>query len=190
MEKDIKTEVRIGTIAWHQSKIDEIRSRNSKPINTSSIKTKAKEPQPRHQSKVEYDFLKYVRVVFKWAVENYPELTRPEIEFLLYLYGIGAFSKKQFNDYHKLLGLYSIKTLQKFEDTDFIHIWRVRRGNEHALYTLTQKSKILCNKMHRYSCGVDDVPTSSSNNKMIRKDAPRINNYYLDMIKRMNKDKS
>lgn len=195
---------KIGTIAWHQQKIDEIRATHSKKAQAQHAKKRAeikegygntlkintKTPLPRYRSRIEYDFLKYIRVVFKWVADNYPELNRPEVELLLYLYGIGAFSKKQFNDYHKLLGLYSIKTLKKFEKDGWIRVWRVRKGREHALYTLTQKAKIMCNKMHRYAAGVEEIPLNPVSNKMDRVDAPRINNYYLDMIKKMNKDKA
>jgi DNA-binding MarR family transcriptional regulator len=195
---------KIGTIAWHQQKIDEIRathSKRAKKVHKSkqddvkegygnTLKITTEKPTPRYRSRVEYDFLKYIRIVFKWAVDNNPELSRPQIELLLYLYGTGAFSRKQFNDYHKLVGMYSIKTLKKFEEEGWIRLWRKKKGREYALYTLTQKAKILCNKMHKYSCGEEEMPDDVNINKMARKDAPRINKYYLEMIKRMNKDKA
>lgn len=200
----------VGTIRWHQQQIDEIRAKKSKAGKAGSKaqiaarekkfgktpfkynqKFKGKKPLPRYRSRIEYDFLKYIRVVFKWAVENYPDLSRPQVELLLYLYGTGAFSMKQFNDYHKLVGMYAIKSLKKFEKDGYIKLWRRRKGKDHALYTLTHKAKILCGKMHRYSCGVEEMPDNPvSTNKMIREGAPRINNYYLDIIKRMNQDKA
>lgn len=197
-----------GTIAYHEWHIERIRKRYSdkakkqhdkrrekeegefKKGYNNVAKTNIKKPKPRYRSRIDYDFLKYIRIVFKWAVENNPELTRQQIEFLLYLYGVGAFSKKQFNDFHKLIGLYSVKTMQKFLDEGWIKVWRVRKGREYALYTLTHKAKIMCSQMHKFSCGLEEIPMTISANKMARKDAPRINNYYLDMIKRMNKDKA
>lgn len=194
----------MGTIAWHQYHIDKIRATHSKKAKEQHAKKRkqfkkgynnnlpvnTKKPLPRYRSRIEYDFLKYIRVIFKWALENNPELNRPELELLLYLYGIGAFSRKQFNDYHKLLGLYSIRTLDKFEKEGYIKLWRKKKGKEHALYTLTQKAKIMCNKMHRYACGVEDIPDNPVSNRMARVDAPRINKYYLDVIKKMSKDKA
>lgn len=198
---------KIGSLSWHREKVRELEEKQGKAGRAGSkariekhhsykdgygntIKTNTKEPYPRFRSRIEYDFLKYIRVVFKWALDNYPDLSKPEIEFLLYLYGIGAFSKKQFDDYHKLLGLYSIKTLTKFEDDGWIRLWRPKASKTHALYTLTQKAKIMCNKMHRFSCGVEEIPLNPVSNAMAKKDAPRINTYYLDMIKKMNKDKA
>ena len=199
-----KKQPKIGTLSWHRQKIKQIQERNSKRAKQvhekkrgeikegygNTIKVNTKTPPTRYRSRVEYDFLKYIRIVFKWATDNNPELGRPQIELLLYLYGLGAFSRKQFNDYHKLVGMYGVKTLKKFEDEGWIKLWRKKKGREHALYTLTQKTKIMCNKMHRYACGVEEMSSNPVSNKMARKDAPRINNYYLDMIKRMNKDKA
>lgn len=203
MDKESKMP-KVGTIAYHEWHIKRIRSMYSKKAKEQHARKRAqfkegydntakitvKDPPARYRSRIDYDFLKYIRIIFKWASENYPDLTRPQIEFLLYLYGVGAFSKKQFNDYHRLLGLYAIKTLQKFLDEGWIKVWRVRKGKEYALYTLTHKSKIMCNSMHKFACGLEEIPMNMSANRMARKDAPRINNYYLDMIKRMNKDKS
>jgi len=195
---------KIGTIAWHEDQIKQIRATHSKKAKAQHAKKRAekkykyqdhtpttlKKPLPRYRSRIEYDFLKYVRIVFKWALENNKDLNRPNLELLLYLYGVGAFSKKQFNDYHKLLGLYAIKTLTEFEENGWIKLWRAQKGRQHALYTLTQKGKILCNKMHRYSCGVEEIPENPVSNDMMKKGSPRINGYYMDMIKRMNKDKA
>lgn len=195
---------KMGTIAWHQQKIDEIRATHSKKAKAQHAKRKAKmkegynnnlpthtkTPYPRYRSRIDYDFLKYIRVVFRWALVNNPELSRPQLEILLYLYGTGAFSKRQFNDFHKLLGMYSMKTLDEMIKLGFIKLWRPRKGRQHALYTLTQKAKRLCNKMHKYCAGVEEIPDHPSQNKMAEKDAPRMDGYYMNIIKKMNKDKA
>jgi hypothetical protein len=192
-----------GSLTWHRQQVARLEKERESKLKVkrakkagykdgygNTIKINTKTPYPRYRSRIEYDFLKYIRVVFKWAADNYPELNRPEVEFLLYLYGVGAFSKKQFNDYHMLLGLYSIKTLKKFEKDGWIKLWRTKNGKTHALYTLTHKAKMMCSKMHRFSAGVEEIPMNPVSNAMAKEDAPRINNYYLDIIKRMNKDKA
>ena len=198
---------RTGTIKYHQKKIDEIRKKRSeagkkgaekrieglpKPKKGyhKNQKKNTKKPKTRYRSFIEYDFLKYIRVVFKWATDNYPDLNRPRIEFLLYLYGTGAFSKRQFHDYHKLLGMYHNKELDNLIDLGYVKVWRPKKGKEHALYTLTQKAKIMCAKMHKFSCGDSQIPLSEVSNDMMKEGKPRINRYYLDMIKKMNKDKA
>ena len=147
-----------------------------------------KKPKVRKVSRVDYDFLKYIRMVFRWALENNPELKRNDIEMLLYLYPIGAFSMSQFSAFHKTMGLYSIKTMSKFMKAGYIEVWRERRGNEKKLYHLTQKAKVMCAKMHKFSCGDAEIPLNPMVNEMAKRDKPRINNYYLEMIKKMNKE--
>lgn len=197
---------KIGSIAWHYSKIEEkiakkskagqagAKARNEKYFKYKegyghNLTTKKKKPLPRYRSRIDYDFLKYIRLVFKWAIEN-NELNRPQLEFLLYLYGIGAFSRKQFDDYHKLIGLYSVKTLQWFMDEGWVTIWRTKSKESHMLYVVTQKGKMLCNLMHKYAAGIEEIPVTKSLNKMAGDEASRMNTYYINMIKRMNKDKA
>ena len=200
---------KIGSIAWHKAEITKkggklsragkagSKARKDKHFNFkdgygNTIKKNVKTPYPRYRSRVEYDFLKYVRLVFKWAQENYG-LSRPQLELLLFLYGTGAFSKKQFNDYHKTVGMYADKTLTDFIDEGWIVLWRPANKNKkiHRLYTLTQKGKIMCNKMHRFSCGKDEIPMTKAINVLVeKKEEKRINSYYLDAIKRMNQDKA
>ena len=147
-------------------------------------------PKPRLKSRSEYDFLKYIRVVFKWATENNPTLNRPQIELLLYLYSLGAFSKKEFTDYHKTISLYQQKTLDYFIKEGWVKVWRVRKGKEHALYNLTRKAKTLCYRMHSISCGVEEIPESAVYNNLEKKGSKRINGYYMDIIKKMNSDRA
>lgn len=147
-----------------------------------------KKPKTRKTSRVDYDFLKYIRLVFRWALENNPELKRNDIEMLLYLYPLGAFSMSQFQAFHRTMGLYAIKTLSKFMEAGYIEVWRERRGKEKKLYHLTQKAKVMCAKMHKFSCGDAEIPMNPVNNEMLKKDKPRINKYYIEMIKKMNKE--
>ena len=180
---------RIGTIKWHQDKIDEIRARN-RGRNKPAKKKKIDIPN-RSKVKTNYDFLMYIRIVMRWAVEN-SNLTKPQIEILLYLYGCGTFSKKQFHDYHKTLGIYEQKTLDMFTREGWIVLWRPAQKSKkmHALYTLSHKAKIFCSKMHKICCGVEEIPTDEVRNKLAGNTGKRIDTYYMDMIKRMNKNKS
>jgi hypothetical protein len=198
---------KIGSVKWHEEKIAEIKSkkaeagkigskaRNDKHFNFkdgygNTLKTPRKKPKPRYRSRVEYDFLKYIRIIFKWATDNYPELNRPKIEFLLYLYSLGAFSRKQFDDFHKTVGLYSVKTLKGFEEGGWITTWRTKKGKSHALYVLTHKAKLMCNKMHKFAAGTEEIPMNELSNAMMKEGTPRINRYYLEIIKKMNKDRA
>lgn len=150
--------------------------------------TKKKIPPTRYKNRTAYDFLQYIRVVFKWATENY-DLSRPEIELLLYLYPKNGFTKKQFTNYQRLISIYQIKSFRKLTDEGWIRMFRPRKGKETALYVLTDKSKRLCSRMHRFCTGEAEIPTSPRSNALAREGGKRINNYYLDAIKQMNKDK-
>jgi hypothetical protein len=198
-----------GTIAWHKAQIKKkqgdlseagkagAKARQESKYNYkegygNTIKKNTKEPYPRYRSRVEYDFLMYARLVFKWAQENY-ELNRPQLELILFLYGTGAFSKKQFSDYHKTVGMYCDKTLNEFIKEGWVTVWRPanRKMKIHKLYTLSQKAKIMCSKMHKYSCGKEEIPMTKARNVLVeKKEEKRINGYYLDAIKRMNNNKA
>ena len=150
--------------------------------------TKNKQPKPRFRTEREYDFLSNTRIVFKWATENH-DLTRAKLELLLYLYSKALFNKKQLADFHKTIGIYQQKTLHEFLDKGFIMLWRVRSRQECALYALTEKGKRLCARMHLMCTGEEKIPLTKVTNRMLsKKDAPRIDGYWLDMMKRNNKE--
>lgn len=152
--------------------------------------TRNKSPKPRYRTSREYDFLQYIRVIMKWATVN-NDLVRGEVEILLFLYPKGAFSAKTFNDYHRTFGMYQRKLMAKFINEGWITLWRPKKGRQNALYTLTNKAKKLCDKMHKFSTGEEAIPETPYN-KLTKKgeDAPRIHTYYMDAIKRMNKNRN
>ena len=147
--------------------------------------TKRPKPKPQHSSVRDYDFLQYIRVVYKWALQENPELSRGQLEMLLYLYPKGAFTYGQFHKYHKLVGLYQRRALDYLIDKGYLKVWKVRSPK---LYTLTEKAKTLCDTMHKYCTGDKKVPMGEDSALVVDK-ATRINNYYLDMIADMNKRK-
>jgi len=194
---------KIGSIRWHEQKLKEKREKarlrgkrngfgKKKGDNLYNNVENRKKPETRYRSRVEYDFLKYIRVVMRWATENHPELSRGQIELLLYLYTLGAFSQNQFNQYHRILGMYAAKTMDLLIDHGYIRMWRAKRGRVCALYVLTHKAKLMCNRMHKFCVGEEEMPESARFNNIAKgkADSPRINNYYMDIIKRMNKDKA
>lgn len=162
-----------------------IKSRTDR-INNS--KTRTSKPIPRYSSVREYDFLKYIRVVFKWAMSNY-DLSRIDLDMLLYLYPEGPFSKSKFSKFHKILGIHSMKTFDELVEKGWLTVWRPKQTDKHALYTLTNKGKKLCDRMHKFCTGELKIPTSATANKIAQDGGPRINNYYMNVIKKMNKDR-
>lgn len=152
-------------------------------------KTKKKKPLPRHRLTRDYDFLQYIRPVFRWATENYG-LSRPYVELILFLYPKGVFTQNDFYNFHKILGIYQIKTFKMMLKEGFIVVWRPKKRGQKALYSLTNKAKQMCNKMHKFLTGEKEIPINSKNNILAQEGRPRIDKYYIDVIKSMNKDKS
>ena len=177
----------MGSIAWHEQKIAEIRGRN----RGKGAKKKERKVPNRGRVTVKYDFLKYIRVVLKWATAN-SDLTRPQIELMLYLYCEGVFSKRQYHDYHKIIGMYEQKTLDILTEKGWVTLFKPANKDtkEPDLYTLTHSSKKFCAKIHRLCCGVEEIPTEARHNKLAEKGGKRIDDYYMHMIKKMNGDMS
>lgn len=142
-----------------------------------------KKPQ-RYQQTVEYDFLQYIRIVKKWALENH-NITTKELDMLLYLNPAGIFTQKDFYFFHKTIGMYGNKAFERLMAEGWISVWRERKNQQKALYTLTTKAKLLCNRMHKMCLGEEDIPVSRAN-KMLTSDKV-INKYYLEVIKKMKK---
>ena len=153
-----------------------------------NVKTKIKRPLPQYNSVRDFDFLQYIRIVFKWAVKNNTDLSRSKIETLLYLYPKGAFTYSQFYKYYKTIGMYQSKALAEFIKSGYIKVWKLRTGRTPKLFALTDKAKILCDKMHKYCVGVEKLPIDTTNLLVSDKEV-RMNKYFVDMIKDMNKRK-
>jgi hypothetical protein len=139
----------------------------------------------KYSSKVEYDFLQYIRIVMRWAYSNI-ELPQRYIELLLYLYPIGVFTMFQFRSMCRTISMYEKKQLDMLVDKGFIRIWRPRKGIMQAeLYTLTDKSRLLCARMHKMCVAEEKIPISSHN--AMTKSEFRIDKYFLEKAKKMNK---
>ena len=196
---------KIGTIKWHEEKIAQIRATHSKKAKARHAakrarqegedkynrnKYKLKKP-PKYKSRIEYDFLRYIKIIFRWATDNHPELSRSDVEILLYLYGMGAFSRKQFKDFHDLFAFSrKARSFTRFVKDGWIRLWRPRVSKEEvALYILTTKATYLCSRMHKYACGDLEIPENYNANKMYATNKPKINQLYTKMLERMNKER-
>lgn len=148
-----------------------------------------KKPKAQYTSVRDYDFLQYIRIVMRWALDNNDTLTKGKLEMLLYLYPKGAFTFSEFYKFHKTVSLYQRKTLDELLKDGWIYIWRPKSGSKVALYALSNRAKTLCDKMHKYCVGDEELPTTTKENKLFDKGGKRINNYFADMIVDMNKRK-
>lgn len=168
-------------------KVKILKARKKRGVRNYST-TRNKKPIPNHKTSREYDFLQYIRLVFRWGITN-SKLSRQNLELLLYLYPRGAFTRYKFNLYHKTIAIYQAKTLDMFLKNGWVVVWRPKKGRDAALYVLTDKAKVLCDNMHKYCTGDKEIPLDDRN-VMVKDKSTRINQYYLNMIKGMNKERS
>lgn len=164
--------------------------RRGQPIKKARIYAKVrKKPPVICHKEVTYDFLKWIRVVFKWAKEH-SGLNRPELEMLLYLYPIGPFTKAQFIDYHNTIGYTMPSTWKDHISNGWIREWRSGKRNMKGLFDLTSKAKIVCSKMHQMCVGDMDVPTSRRSNPLNRQKDVKVNAHYTKLFKQMNAERA
>lgn len=154
-----------------------------KKINRTTTK---KKPLPRYRSSRDYDFLQYIRPVYRWALDN-TDLTKGELEMLLYLYPMGVFTKTKFFEYQRIINIKQQLTFKQLQERGWIKVWRTKTRKESALYALTHKAKTLCDNMHKFLVGDKDLPVTPRNNETA-KGKKRIDNYFMDVIKKMNKE--
>ena len=81
------------------------------------------------------DFMKYWRVVRKWAYIKYG-LSVPKLEMLLFLYSEGKFSKTQFDEYKQIFS-FDTKWFERLREQGYIVKWRNQSNGEKALYCLS-----------------------------------------------------
>lgn len=160
--------------------------RSPKEPYTVRSRTRNLKPKDLYRTNREYNFLQYIRPVFKWAVSN-TGLPRPRVEMLLYLYSKGTFTKTEFYNYHKIVGIHQLKTFDEFINNGYMTVWRDKKKGRSALYSLTNKAKIMCAKMHKMLVGDMDIPSIKNNDPS--KPEARINGYYMDVIKKINKER-
>lgn len=136
-----------------------------------------------------FSFLQYLRVVMHWAKRN-SDLTRPQIELLLYLHPIGIFKKQDFTFFCRVVQMNHNGLFAMLVEEGWIEQWRPAKYSKKqaALYTLTQKAIKLCNRIHKMCLGEEKVPEGTAN-KMTSSERP-IDKYYMNVIKKMNEKNS
>jgi len=139
-----------------------------------------------YQGEVAYDFLANYRIIFKWATVTH-NLRKSDLELMLYLLPVKLFKKSDFSIFHQILGIYHGITFKRLMDEGWLTVWRPRKGNESALYTLSPKAKRLCSEIHRMCVGELKIPENIKSNKLADSKEKVIHKFYMNAIKNMNK---
>ena len=140
------------------------------------------------RGEIKVDFLKNYRLVSRWATKN-NNLNVPDLELLFYLDPIHYFT---IDDFKTGTLFYSwdkerFYRLQQDGWIDKTHFGRGRRG-DHNKYKISQKGKLLINKIYRILVGQEDLPSSAKRNSIMKRKT-YIDKVYSQAIKKFNKQK-
>lgn len=115
----------------------------------------------------DFDILKNFRLVRFWVRDNY-NITLPELEMLLYLYGEGLFDYGRFLKYQDLNG-WDSKKFKRMKDTGWIVPFG-RGMNSQIVYELSQKGRLVCSRVYKMLNGLELIPEDPKKNKSIGQD--------------------
>jgi len=140
------------------------------------------------RGELKVDFLKYYRLVSRWAAKN-NDLNIADLELLFYLDPILYFT---INDFKDGTLFYSwdkerFYRLQREGWIDKTHKGVGRRG-DHNKYKVSQKGKLLINKIYRILIDKEDIPSSARRNTIMKRKT-YIDKVYSQAIKKFNKQK-
>ncbi len=140
------------------------------------------------RGELKVDFLKNYRLVSRWATKN-NNLNVADLELLFYLDPIQYFT---IDDFKTGTLFYSwdkerFYRLQKDGWIDKTHFGRGRRG-DHNKYKVSQKGKLLINRIYRILIGEEDLPSSAKRNSIMKRKT-YIDKVYSQAIKEFNKQK-
>lgn len=101
------------------------------------------------------DYLKYWRVVRKWAYVKY-DLTVPKLEMLLFLYSEGKFSRTDFNEYNQIFS-WDTKWFERLREEGHIVKWRNQMNGQKALYCLSVQTIGIIKSIYRKLDGTEAI---------------------------------
>ena len=140
------------------------------------------------RGELKVDFLKYYRLVSRWATKN-NDLNVADLELLFYLDPILYFTIEDFKDGTLFYSWDKERfyRLQRDGWIEKIHKGIGRRG-DHNKYKVSQKGKLLINKIYRILIGEEDIPSSAKRNSIMKRKT-YIDKVYSQAIKEFNKQK-
>jgi len=140
------------------------------------------------RGEVKVDFLKYYRLVSRWACRN-NDLSIADLELLFYLDPIIYFTIEDFKT-GTLFYTWDKERFYRLQKQEWInksHSGGGRRG-DHNKYKVSQKGKLLINRIYRILINEEELPTSAKRNKIMKRET-YIDKVYSEAIKKFNKQK-
>lgn len=140
------------------------------------------------RGELKVDFLKYYRLVSRWAAKN-NNLSVADLELLFYLDPIVYFT---IEDFKTGTLFYSwdkerFYRLQKNNWIDKSHLGKGRKG-DHNKYKVSQKGKLLINKIYRILIDEESLPSSAKRNTIMKRKT-YIDKVYSQAIEKFNNHK-
>ena len=140
------------------------------------------------RGELKVDFLKYYRLVSRWACKE-NSISISDLELLFYLDPIVYFTIDDFKT-GTLFYTWDKERFYRLQKQGWInksHNGGGRRG-DHNKYKVSQKGKLLINKIYRILIGEEDLPASAKRNKIMKRET-YIDKVYSQAIKEFNKKK-
>lgn len=131
------------------------------------------------------DYLKYWRVIRKYACEKY-DITPGELDIMLFLYSESYFTRDDFDRFDKLLP-WDKTRLPRMIKAGWIDVFRKwdKQKQKGARYVLSFKARRAINSIYKKLDG-EDIPMTICNNPMFKKKTSFSNKVYKQMIMYMN----
>lgn len=117
-------------------------------------------------SKLEYTFLQYHSMIWKWALAN-NDISRVELEMLLYISTLITFNRVEFVEAQKELGSFTPKMLPNMIDKGWIIIWSKLRNK--PIYTLSHKASYFVARLHKMYMLEEQIPMCTKRNVIAAK---------------------
>jgi len=138
------------------------------------------------RGELKIDFLKYYRLVSRWAAKN-NDLKIADLELLFYLDPITYFTINDFKDgtIYYSWDKARFYRLQRDGWITKVHLGKGRSG-DHNKYKVSQKGKLLINKIYRILIGEEDIASSAKRNSIMKRKT-YIDKVYSQAIKKFNK---
>ena len=133
------------------------------------------------------DFMKYWRVVRKWALDKYG-VTTGERDLMFYLYSQHLFTTQEFKDFDLTLN-WDTRRFYRLRKEGWISRWRDETvSQQKALYELSFKGKRMVRTVYKKLLGEERISEEPTHNPAYQGSASYSQRRNKKMIEKMNED--
>jgi hypothetical protein len=156
-------------------------------IKSKAIKVRVykKKPIVAVRTEVNYDFLKYIKVVRAW-VRHKHGLSIEDFEMLCYLYSEQIFDNHQFDQYAQIFGFTQDRKREMMEKGLIIHFRKAKPG-QRAIFELSYKAKAIMKQVYEMLQGEREIPKLSDIKPINNRPYHFTKRQYDRVIDRLNK---